>query len=92
MKITHHWAAGVYIKETNFLPGESTTKEIHDYDHFSTLASGTVRLVIDGAAQEVTGPKIFLIEAWKEHQVFALTAVDWHCTHASETALIGKGE
>lgn len=92
MNISHHFAAGVYVKETHFLPGESGTKEVHDYDHLSTLASGRVRLMVDGVPQELTAPKIIVIQAGKEHQVLALTHVVWHCTHASETALIGKGE
>ena len=75
-----------------FDAGESGTKEVHDHDHLSTLVSGLVRLAVDGVPQELAGPKIIVIQAGKEHEVFALSDVIWHCTHASETALIGKGE
>jgi hypothetical protein len=51
-----------------------------------------VQLRIGDAKEVLTGPKVLTIKAGIEHEVTAITDAIWHCTHASETALIGEGE
>jgi quercetin dioxygenase-like cupin family protein len=92
MKITHHFGGGVYVKETHFDAGEGAAKHVHDYDHLSTLVCGTVQLTTGNEKEVITGPKVIVIKAGITHEVRAITPAIWHCTHASETALIGEGE
>jgi quercetin dioxygenase-like cupin family protein len=84
MKITHFFGGGVYVKQTEFLAGESGEKHIHEYNHLSTLVSGQVKLVVDGVSILKTAPEVITIEAGKSHQVIALTDTVWHCTHATD--------
>ena len=84
MKIVHHFGAGVYIKETHFEAGEWGEKHAHSHDHLSLLASGTVRLKVDGEAQEITGPMVVTVKAGKVHQVLAITNAVWNCIHATD--------
>ena len=85
--LSHHFVAGeIYSKRTVVPAGVQLAKHTHSYDHASALVSGTVRLTVDGVSQEVTGPRILLIEAGKAHSIVALTPVVWHCIHIeSET-------
>lgn len=84
--VTHHWVEGeVYSKRTEFAAGVVLGQHAHKYDHASALVRGTVRLEVDGETRTVTGPKILLIEAGKQHRITSLTPVVWHCIHiASE--------
>jgi quercetin dioxygenase-like cupin family protein len=97
--IEHHFIADeVYSKRTSIKAGASLGKHTHPFDHASALISGTVLLVVNGVKREITGPRMLLIEANKEHAIHALTDVVWHCLHitsdtdpASVDATILKG-
>ena len=83
MNIIHHFGGGVYIKETQFLAGESGEKHTHDFDHLSTLASGVVQLQVDDEVSQVTGPSVITVKAGKAHKVTAVTDCVWLCIHAT---------
>lgn len=83
--VTHHFVADeVYLKRSVIRAGAVLAKHTHDYDHASALVRGTVRLVVDGVAREVTGPKMLLIEAGKAHSITSVTPVIWHCIHITD--------
>lgn len=89
--LSHHFVAGeIYSKRTVVPAGVQLAKHTHSYDHASALVSGTVRLTVDGVSQEVTGPRILLIEAGKAHSILALTPVVWHCIHITAETDAGK--
>lgn len=88
--IEHHFGAGVYAKETRIPAGFLLGKHTHDFDHLSILASGTVRLFVNGEPREVTGPACLTIEAGKEHQVQAITDAVWYCVHATDCTDVEK--
>ena len=84
MKVTHHFGAGTYIKETEFGPGEDVPMHEHVHTHQSVLCQGWALLTVDGVATEIRGPKVLTIEAGHRHQVRALTPITWLCIHASD--------
>jgi quercetin dioxygenase-like cupin family protein len=84
--IKHHFAGGLYSKETVIPAGVKLTQHVHPYDHASALVSGKVLLEVDGICREVTGPAMLMIEAGKAHGVTALTDVVWHCIHITKDA------
>jgi quercetin dioxygenase-like cupin family protein len=84
MLITHHFSSGMYMKEANFDAGEWSEKHVHSHDHLSVLCSGIARVTIDGEPHTMRGPRVLTIKAGKVHQVFAITALTWLCTHATD--------
>lgn len=94
MNIEDIEAGGVFIKSTDFAPGESGVKEVHDYDHLSYLASGKVILWVDGVERTLTGPCSVLVEAGKTHRVVAVTAATWLCIHSLDRLekMMGEAE
>lgn len=82
IEITHHFITDeLYSKRATFPADRLLTQHVHKFDHASALVRGTVLLTIDGVATEVTGPKMIMIEAGKQHSVRSLTPVVWHCIH-----------
>lgn len=84
MNVAHHFAGGLYAKETIVKAGQYLVQHRHEYDHLSILSSGTVELLVDGVRSEVVGPACLTIAAGKHHGVKALTDVVWYCIHATE--------
>jgi quercetin dioxygenase-like cupin family protein len=82
--IEHHFGGGVYAKETHIPAGLALTQHRHQFDHLSILASGRVRVSVDGEAREVQGPACIVIQAGKAHEVVAITDAVWYCVHATE--------
>ncbi len=82
--IAHHFGGGVYAKETMIPRGMHLEQHAHAHDHLSVLASGSVRLTVDGVVREVVGPVCLNISAGKRHGVEALTDVVWYCIHATD--------
>lgn len=86
VSIEHHFGGGVYAKEARIPAGRVLTQHRHKFDHLSILATGTVRVTVDGVAREVTGPACLTIAAGKMHEVAALTDAVWFCVHATDCA------
>lgn len=82
--VTHHFAGGVYCKETQIPAGVKLTQHRHSFDHLSHLAAGRVRLSVHGVDTEHTAPATLTIAAGKVHEVLALTAATWLCIHATD--------
>lgn len=79
----HHFAKGIYAKES-FIPADSMVMQHnHTYDHISILAVGSVELVVDDVKTVIHGPACLTIEAKKHHGIKALTDTVWYCIHAS---------
>jgi len=84
--LAHHFASGVYAKETHIPAGMVLVQHKHHFAHLSVLATGTVELEIDGERRTMTGPACLTIAAGKHHGVKALTDAVWFCIHATEAA------
>lgn len=97
--VSHHFSSGVYAKEICFPAGSSGGKHVHDFDHLSILAAGTVKLSVDGVETIITAPHCVTVMAGKAHVVTAVTDAVWYCIHATDEtdpdevdqALIEKG-
>lgn len=62
-------------------------KHVHDYDHLSILASGTVSIHIDEEEEIIiSAPFMLKVEAGKQHSVFAIEDSVWYCIHRGEEA------
>jgi len=83
-EIKHHFAGGVYAKETYIPAGLVLVQHKHNFDHLSFLVSGTVELRVDDESRTLTGPAALEITAGKHHGVKALTDSVWLCIHATD--------
>ena len=84
VQVEHHFADGVYIKETHIKAGTSLAKHTHDYTHLSVLVSGAARVEIGGVDHIYSGFHVLTIEAGVPHKVTAITDAIWLCVHATD--------
>lgn len=88
--IGHHFAAGIYAKESKIPAGYVVSKHTHNYSHLSILASGKALLTIDGQIKEYTGPACIEIKANSSHKIDAITDVIWYCLHVTNETDLEK--
>ena len=68
--------------------GQAAVQHVHDYDHPTVVAVGTIRAWVDGAdIGEFTAPTYVSIKAGSEHRFLAVTDALLFCAHN----LRGKG-
>jgi quercetin dioxygenase-like cupin family protein len=84
VEVVHHFAGGLYCKETRIPAGVKLTQHKHSFEHLSVLASGRVLVSVDGVETEHAAPAFLTIAAGKAHEVTALTDVVWGCLHATD--------
>lgn len=82
--IRHHFCEGVYAKEARIPAGGLIVSHAHPFDHMSILASGWVRLEVDGELTEIHGPSVVHIAKGKHHKVLAIAESVWFCIHPTE--------
>jgi mannose-6-phosphate isomerase-like protein (cupin superfamily) len=83
-EIKHHFAGGVYAKET-FIPANKwLVQHTHKFDHLSVLAQGSIELIVDGKKSVIHAPACLNIGAGKHHGVKSITDVVWYCIHATD--------
>lgn len=82
--IVHHFAGGLYAKETHIPAGVSLTKHVHDFDHLSILVSGDVVVIVDGHSTHYGAPAFLTIKAGRAHEILAVTPSTWVCLHATD--------
>ncbi len=98
--IGHHFAAGLYAKESIIPANHYVMKHTHSYSHLSILAVGRAIVKAGDTQIEYEGPACIEIAANVPHEVIALTNVIWYCIHATDETdvdkvdevLINKGE
>ncbi|WKJ88753.1 cupin domain-containing protein [Methylomonas montana] len=74
----------VYIRQMSAPAGYVIDTHQHAYEHYSILASGTVRVEIDGETTEYTGPKVIAIKANTVHKITSITDFTWFCIHHTD--------
>lgn len=89
--VAHHFGGGAYIKETRLPAGTMLGQHAHVHDHLSVLMQGSVRLIVDGVAQEISAPEVLTLSAGRQHEVQALSDALWLCvwgTDETDPALV----
>jgi quercetin dioxygenase-like cupin family protein len=82
--IAHHFASGLYAKETHVPAGMALLKHTHNYTHLSILAQGKVAVLRGTEIDIITAPACIEIEAGMVHGVKAITDCVWFCIHATD--------
>lgn len=82
--IVHHFAGGLYAKETLIPAGFKLEQHAHAFDHLSALMKGAVVVEVEGKRTMHHAPELITIKAGKVHAVSAITDVVWACIHATD--------
>src|SRR5947207_5563289 len=84
LKIEHFFSGREYAKKMTLPAGHYAETHSHNYDHLSVLASGSVKVTLDGIDSEHTGPTCLVIRANAMHRIEAITDSVWFCIHATD--------
>ena len=88
----HYAVGGVYVKELLLShKGSKVVGHKHKFDHLSLLATGIVKVTVDGHSTTYIGPIGINIKANQQHEILAITDnCLWYCIHAVPEGLRGE--
>jgi len=83
---SHHFIAGIYLKQVLIPDGHEIVSHKHLYPHASIIASGCVIVETDDGIQNVYfGPDVIEIKAGVTHKVLAVNGpAVWYCIHKTD--------
>jgi 5-deoxy-D-glucuronate isomerase len=73
--------SNIFIKMMTFQSGEVEELHRHIFDHTQVLASGTVKITVNGVESVFEAPKLLFIAKNTPHQVEAVTDAVVLCVH-----------
>lgn len=77
------WTRQMYFSKA----GDANEGHIHNYDHITLLAYGSVRVHVDGKTTDFKAPHMIYIQAGKSHFIEALEdGTVAYCVHALRDA------
>lgn len=76
--------ANIFSRQMHFLKaGDTELGHTHQFDHMTLLASGSIRVTIEGQTSEFKAPKMIYIHKDKVHELVALEDnTVAYCIHA----------
>jgi hypothetical protein len=90
--VVNHFGPGLYMREMILDAGVMVVGHAHKTEHFNILLSGTMRVVVDGFVEEMTGPKIVLSSPGKKKIGYAITDCRWLTIHPTHETDLSKLE
>jgi len=84
LHIQHYFSGREYARRMTLPAGHYAESHRHNFDHLSILATGKVRVTVDGVDTEYNGPECLTIRAGQVHRIEALTDTVWFCVHATD--------
>lgn len=88
--ISHHFSDGLYAKFMTLQKGFTAKSHVHKYSHLSILAKGDVIVRCGNDINYYSAPACIEIKAGVEHEIQALSDVQWYCVHATDEKDINK--
>jgi quercetin dioxygenase-like cupin family protein len=78
----------LWLRQMSFAKaGDANTGHVHNYDHVTLLAHGSVRVHVEGHTTDFKAPQMIYIVAGKEHFLEALEdGTIAYCVHALRNA------
>ena len=72
----------LFVKSLVLEAGEMVVQHVHEYDHATLVAAGTVRAWFDDVDQgEITAPHIVKVVGGVRHKFWAKTTAVLYCVH-----------
>jgi len=77
-------ATNLWLRQMHFVKaGDANEGHVHNYDHMTLLATGSVAVHVNGQATNFTAPHMIFIQAGKSHYIEALEdGTVAYCVHA----------
>jgi quercetin dioxygenase-like cupin family protein len=77
-------AGNLWIRQMYFeKAGDANEGHVHNYDHLTLLAHGSIKVHVDGNSTEFKAPQMVFIKAGKSHHIEALEeGTVAYCVHA----------
>lgn len=67
------YAGNIFVRQMFFTnKGDVKETHVHQFDHLTLLAKGSVEVTVDGTARTFTAPQMIWIAKDKDHQLVAL--------------------
>lgn len=77
---------GVVQRSWKIQAGAALKSHVHPYDHLSILLSGECMLLRGDEMVGLRGPSTVIIKAGIQHEIFAVTDIEWDCLHGLDVA------
>lgn len=77
-------ASNLWVRQMHFIKaGDMNEGHVHNYDHMTLLAYGSIRVHVDSSISEFKAPQMIFIKAGKSHFIEALEdGTIAYCVHA----------
>lgn len=92
IKITHHFAPGVYAREMFVPKGVVLTGKIHRYSHLNIMSQGEFTLVTEDGHKRVKAPYSFVSEPGAKRAFYAHEDSVWTTIHPTDETDLEKLE
>ncbi len=81
-------ASNLWIRQMNFQNiGDMNEGHVHNFDHLTLVACGSVKVNVDGSETIFKAPHVFITKAGKRHFIEALeNGTIAYCVHALRNA------
>ena len=81
MKLTHHFAPGIYCRELFIPAGTLLTGKIHKTEHINIISKGRIKIITESNAFEVCAPLTMRSLPGEKRAGFAIEDTIWICVH-----------
>lgn len=81
--LKHHFCPGVYIREIFMPEGALIIGHEHLTEHFNIILSGTARVTVGSAVQEIVGPCMITSGPGVRKTLYILKDMIWQTVHAN---------
>lgn len=83
LNVQHFLVGKIYAKQMTIKKDGYIAGHVHQYDHMSILAKGSVIVDLDGSKTRYDAPAVITIKKGQSHDVHPLEESVWYCLHAT---------
>ena len=84
LNVQHFFAGGLYAKQMTIKTDGYISGHVHNFDHMSILAKGSVIVDLNGTKTRYDAPAVITIKKGQSHDVHPLEDSVWYCLHATD--------
>jgi len=84
LDVQHFFAGGLYDKQMTIKTDGYIAGHVHNFDHMSILAKGSVIVDLNGVKTRYDAPAVITIKKGQSHDVHPLEESVWYCLHATD--------
>lgn len=92
LKITHHFAPGVYGRECFLAAGTMAIGKLHRHSHLNVISKGRIYVATEFGTKLLEAPATFVSEPGTKRAVYALDDTIWTTIHVTDETDLEKVE